>query len=230
MLVTCEHGGNRVPPRYRRMFRGLRGALNTHRGYDFGALRMARQLALSFAAPLVASQVTRLLVDLNRSSHHPRLHSPAVRDASRETREKIIADYYLPYRNEVEHLARKAIARGRRVIHISAHSFTPELNGKRRTADVGLLYDPARPGEVLLGERWKTALKQAAPESRVRRNYPYAGKDDGFMPYLRSRYRPAQYVGIELEVNQAIIVGAPRRWAGLRAAIIASLRAALAAR
>ena len=38
------------------------------------------------------------------------------------------------------------MSRGRRVIHISSHSFTPELNGKVRRADVGLLYDPGSPG------------------------------------------------------------------------------------
>lgn len=230
MLVTCEHGGNRVPPRYRQLFRGLQRSLNTHRGYDFGALRMAREMSASFEAPLVASTVSRLLVDLNRSIGHPRLHAEAVRNSSREILEQILADHYLPYRAQAENLVKKAIARGRRVIHVSSHSFTPELNGKVRTADVGLLYDPVRPGEVRMCKQWKAALERAVPHPRVRRNYPYAGRDDGFMRYLRSRYLPAAYVGIELEINQAIVVGAPRRWAELRAAVIESLRIALASR
>ncbi len=228
MLVSCEHGGNRVPPRYRRLFRNLQRLLETHRGYDFGALLMAREMSASFGAPLIASTVTRLLVDLNRSIGHPRLHGGPVRNSSHEEREQILADYYLPYRVQAENLVKKAIARGRHVIHISSHSFTPELNGKVRTADVGLLYDPARPEEVRICKRWKGALEQAAPHLRVRRNYPYAGKDDGFIPYLRSRYGPAAYIGIEIEINQAIAVAASRRWAELRAAIIESLRVALA--
>jgi hypothetical protein len=36
------------------------------------------------------------------------------------------------------------------------------------------------------------------------------------------------YLGIEIEINQAIVVGAPRRWAELRSAMIESLRVALA--
>ena len=230
MLVTCEHGGNRVPPRYRRLLRDLQRPLQTHRGYDPGALLLARETAAAFAAPLVASTVTRLLVDLNRSAGHPRLHAPAVRAAAPEERARIIADHYLPYRTQAEKLISTAIARGRRVVHVSAHSFTPALNGKARNADVGLLYDPARPGEVRMCARWKAALEQAAPQLIVRRNYPYAGKDDGFMPYLRGRYRPAAYIGIEIEINQAIVAGAPRRWAALRAAIITSLRTTLASR
>ena len=111
---------------------------------------------------------------------------------------------------------------------ISTNSFTPALNGKVRTADVGLLYDPARRGEAQLCARWKAALERAVPQLQVRRNYPYAGKDDGFMPYLRSRYRPTAYVGIEIEINQAIVIGAPRRFATLRGAIVESLRVVLA--
>jgi predicted N-formylglutamate amidohydrolase len=226
-VVSCEHGGNRVPPRYRRLFRDTQRLLQTHRGYDFGALLLAREISASFDAPLVASTVTRLLVDLNRSVGHPRLHVEAVRNASREERQRILADHYLPYRAQVDDLIRKAIARGRRVIHISSHSFTSELNGKVRTTDVGLLYDPARPGEVRLCKTWKAALQRAAPDLRIRRNYPYSGTDDGFMPYLRRRFRPSTYIGIEIEINQSIVAGPPGRWAGLRAKIIESLRVAI---
>jgi predicted N-formylglutamate amidohydrolase len=227
MLVTCEHGGNHVPPRYRGLLVGLQKQLNTHRGYDIGALLMARQMAAAFTAPLVASTVSRLLVDLNRSIGHPRLHALAVRAAAPEVRAQIIARHYIPYRARAESLVRTAIGRGRRVIHISSHSFTPELNGKVRSADVGLLYHPARAQEARLCERWKTEISRVAPGLRVRRNYPYAGKDDGFMRHLRSRYRAAMYSGIELEVNQAIVLGPARRWAEVRSALVESLRATL---
>ena len=226
-MVTCEHGGNRVPARYRHSFRGLERDLRTHLGYDIGALQMARELAAAFRAPLVASTVTRLVVDLNRSLGHPRLHGRPIRSLPDEERERIVVAHYLPYRTEVENLIGNAIGRGRRVVHLSAHSFTPRLDGKVRTADVGLLYDPSRPGEVRLGANWKSALARAAPQLRIRRNYPYKGVDDGFVPYLRSRFPPRAYVGIELEVNQAIILGARPRWMALRSAIIGSLRVAL---
>lgn len=228
VVVTCEHGGNRVPPRYRRHFRRLHAVLQTHRGYDFGALVMARELAAAFRAPLVYSSVTRLVVDLNRSPGHPRLHGEPLRHLPREERESILAEHYRPYRTRVEDLISNAVARDRRVVHVSAHSFTPKLNERIRTADVGLLYDPARPGEVSLSGRWKGALLRAASGLRVRRNYPYAGTDDGFMPYLRTRFSPATYVGVEIEINQALVVGARNRWTALRVAIIASLREALA--
>lgn len=227
-LVTCEHGGNRIPAAYQRLFRTQRRLLDSHRGYDPGALALARMLANAFQAPLVASTVSRLLIDLNRSMGHPQLFSAATRDAPGTVRKEIIERYYLPYRAEVERLAERAVGRGRRLIHISSHSFTPELNGHVRKADVGLLYDPGRPPEARVCARWKASLRALAPELRVRRNYPYAGKGDGVTSYMRRRFPAAAYVGIEVEVNQAIVPAAGRRWSTLRRALIDSLYTALA--
>jgi predicted N-formylglutamate amidohydrolase len=226
-LVTCEHGGNRIPAAYRAMFRGHASLLDTHRGYDPGALLMARELARDLRAPLVTSTVSRLLVDLNRSVGHPQLFSAMTRGAPPATRRLIVAGHYLPYREEVEQHVVRAVSRGRRVIHVSSHSFTPALHGKVRRADVGLLYDPLRRGEAQLCARWKAALADLAPDLRVRRNYPYAGKGDGLTSYLRRRFPPATYVGVELEVNQKIVFAAGRRWTSLRRVLIDSLRAAL---
>ena len=227
-LITCEHGGNRIPAAYRRLFRGPRALLDSHRGYDPGALVMAKALARAFKAPLVTSTVSRLLVDLNRSIGHPQLFSTATRSAPTKVREKIVEEHYRPYRMQVERLVRQSVSRGRCVIHISSHSFTPALDGKVRRADVGLLYNPRRPGETELCARWRASLAALAPELRVRRNYPYAGKGDGLTSHLRLRFPSKAYVGIELEINQRIVLARGRRWTVLRRALIDSLRAACA--
>ncbi len=227
-VITCEHGGNRIPAPCRRLFRDQRALLDSHRGYDPGALVMAKVLAGAFAAPLVASTISRLVIDLNRSIGHPQLLSAATRGAPPQLRAKIVAQYYRPYRMEVERLVTQSVARGRRLIHISSHSFTPELNGKVRRADVGLLYDPARRREADLCARWKASLAAIAPQIHVRRNYPYAGKEDGLTSVLRLSFPGGAYIGIELEVNQTIVLGARRRWMALRSALIVSLRMACA--
>jgi predicted N-formylglutamate amidohydrolase len=113
------------------------------------------------------------------------------------------------------------------VIHVSSHSFTPALDGKVRRADVGLLYDPARQGEAALCARWKASLAVIAPEVRVRRNYPYAGKGDGVTSALRRSHPRGAYIGIELEINQEIVL-AGRRFAALRGVLINALRMACA--
>ncbi len=116
---------------------------------------------------------------------------------------------------------------GQRVIHISSHSFTPVLDGTARTADVGLLYDPPRSGERALAAHWQAAFAAQAPGLRVRRNYPYEGKDDGLTAALRRACSPAQYVGIELEVSQRFVLAGRAPWRALRALVVATLRAAL---
>ncbi len=228
-IITCEHGGNRIPAPYRQLFRGQRALLNSHRGYDPGSLVMAKALASSWGAPLVASTTSRLLVDLNRSIGHPQLFSAVTRAAPAQTRAQIVDEYYRPYRVRVEHLVRQAVSRGHRVIHISSHSFAAELDGKVRGTDVGLLYHPARRGEAEVCARWKQALAASAPEFRVRRNYPYAGKGDGLTSHLRLQFRQSDYVGIELEINQGVVLAADRRWAALRALLIDSLHTACTA-
>jgi predicted N-formylglutamate amidohydrolase len=187
---------------------------------------MARALARAFGAPLVTSTVSRLVVDLNRSLGNPRVFSAATRAAPADIRAAIVEQHYRPYRAQVERIVTQSVSRGRRVIHISSHSFTADLDGKARRADVGLLYHPGRRGEVLMCGRWKASLADFAPELRVRRNYPYAGKGDGLTAHLRRRFPPGKYVGIELEVNQNIVLAAGRRWAALRGLLVDTLRTA----
>jgi len=227
ILITCEHGGNRIPPRYRPLFAGFETLLPTHRGYDPGALALARELARALSAPLFYATTSRLLIDLNRSIGHPFLYSEATRSAPANVRREILEKHYLPYRNQVEAHIAAEIAHGSRVIHISSHSFTPVLDSDVRNADIGLLYDPARHGEVELCRRWQTRLKAWAPEWKVRRNYPYTGRSDGLTAFLRRRFQAGVYVGIELEINHKHVLHGGRPWRTLRRQVIEALLQAM---
>lgn len=178
-------------------------------------------------APLIACTITRLLIDLNRSLGHPRLYSEVTRAASAPVREEILRRYYLPYRQRVEAQIADMIGKGCRVVHISSHSFTPVLEGQNRNADVGLLYDPRRAPEVALCKRCRAALTSSAPQLRVRYNYPYTGRSDGFTSYLRRRFALDQYAGVELEFNQIHLLSNRSSWTRLRATIAHALCEAL---
>ncbi len=212
-LVTCEHGGNKIPARYAILFAAHTAALNSHRGWDPGALTLARSLAKLLDAPLIASQTSRLLVDLNRSEHHPKLFSAMTDVLQDDARNRILDEHYRPYRDDVEAAGDAIIDADARIVHVSVHSFTPVLDGKTRRADIGLLYDPRRTREAALCNRWIAALGVALPDLEVRRNYPYRGDADGLTTTLRRRYRAADYVGIEVELNQRLVTrpGAFRR-------------------
>jgi predicted N-formylglutamate amidohydrolase len=223
VVITCEHGGNRIPAPYRYLFQALRALLDSHRGFDPGALILAKTLAKALAAPLVTATVSRLLVDLNRSVGHPHLHGEPMRRASAEQRQRILRHQYHPYRERVMALVKQAVGDRGRAIHLACHSFTPVLNGKVRNADIGLLYDPARGDEANLCRRWKAALEACEPPLVVRRNYPYAGKDDGLTTWLRRCFPTDAYLGVELEINQKHLDKAGRHWPALRKQIAESL-------
>jgi predicted N-formylglutamate amidohydrolase len=231
LILTCEHAGNVVPDRYRKLFVGHEALLATHRGWDPGALLIAREMAERFHAPLYFEETTRLLVDLNRSVGNPELHSEGTRHLSLRERREILDVYYHPHRRRVDAAIDRAVRKTPdRIVHVASHSFTPELNGHVRTADVGLLYDPGRPGEVAFASAWLEALKSADPSLRLRRNYPYLGKSDGVTMALRRKHPPERYVGIELEVNQRYVEAGGPAWPKIRRTMVETLGVALQVR
>lgn len=202
LLVTCEHGGHRVPDEYRAWFAGADDALTSHRGWDAGALDLAERMGAALGAPVRSATVTRLLVDLNRSPRHPRVFSEFTRGRPREERARLLAAWHAPYREGVDGAVSAEVAAGRTVLHLGIHSFTPSWNGAPRRPDVALLYDPARAAERALCRAWSEALKAALPGHRVHRNDPYRGAADGLTTWLRRRHPEDRYLGIEVEVNQ----------------------------
>ena len=228
LVITCEHGGHAVPPAYASLFTDYAELLLTHRGWDIGALELARQMAERLDAPLFAATTTRLLIDLNRSIGHRQLYSEATRALAPATKRAIVDVHYRPHRDAVEACIADLIAAGKRVVHVASHSFTPEMNGVVRQADVAWLYDPRRAGEGVFARRWHHALAQRRLGLQLRRNYPYQGKCDGLMSVLRKRHAPEQYIGIELEVNQRFVIAGGMAWAALRANVIEALASTLA--
>ncbi|HUL82366.1 MAG TPA: N-formylglutamate amidohydrolase, partial [Gammaproteobacteria bacterium] len=62
-----------------------------------------------------------------------------------------------------------------------------------------------RKREAALCRRWAEILKRLDPSLRVRFNYPYSGMADGLTTALRKRHAEARYLGVELEINQALV-------------------------
>jgi predicted N-formylglutamate amidohydrolase len=224
LLFTCEHGGNRIPRRWAALFEKHRALLDSHRGWDPGALTLARALSKATGAPLVASTTSRLLVDLNRSEHHRAVFSSITLALPDAERERIFDEFYRPYRSRVEQLVDAAIARGR-VVHLSAHSFVPVLNGETRRADVALLYDPSRKPERAFCDAWLADLKAALPSLALRRNSPYRGSADGLTTTLRRRHAANDYIGVEIEVNQRLLGSG--HFAAVKRALAGTLKALL---
>lgn len=202
LVLSCEHATHDVPAAFRHLFHGQQDVLESHRGWDPGTAALGKALKCRFRAPLFQTSVSRLLIEVNRSRGHPRLFSEFSRNLSEAEKQYLIETYYLNYRNRVEEEIRRLIAVRSPVLHLSLHSFTPQLGDEIRNADIGLLYDPRRELEKQFCERWSAELKRNPYGWRVRRNYPYLGIADGFTTYLRKQFPATDYSGIELEINQ----------------------------
>lgn len=201
LFLSCEHGGNQIPDNYKPLFAGATDVLNTHRGFDLGALPLYRlceqELEPAFA---IYSETCRLVVDLNRSLHRRSLFSEWTKKLPKPERLQILDAHYHPYRQAFKQALDQSVAHGNRVLHLSVHSFTPVLNGVVRNTDIGILYHPARPWEKAFAARWKQALNRHLPQLKVRFNYPYLGKPDGHVAAHRKTYPDPVYAGIELEL------------------------------
>lgn len=206
VLVTCEHAGRRIPARYRSLFRGAGDDLRSHRGSDIGALGVAIRAASEFGAPLLFTDVSRLLVEANRSIDHPDLFSEYSRELPDSEKKHILNEHYWPYRRSVAETLRSLIHAGHSVLQLGVHSFTDVLHGVERTLDIGLLFDPVHRAESVLCEEWRLSLEKSGAGLRIRFNEPYLGIDDGLTTAMRNEFPMDAYAGIEVELRQGLIL------------------------
>jgi len=204
LVLTCEHASPLIPEALRHLFKHDAEILNSHRGWDQGAAAITVAMAERLKCPSVFSgSWSRLLVDLNRSEHHPKLYSPWTRSLPKSEREHIFNVFYLPFRLQVQQAMDSLLKSGFRILHLSIHTFTPVLDGQIRACDLGLLYDPRRDAELQLAKEWERNLG-IQTDLKVRRNYPYRGNSDGHVTHLRKRFSE-NYLGLEIECNQGLL-------------------------
>ena len=204
IFLSCEHATNHVPPAYEPLFAGRSEVLETHRGYDIGIEPVAETLAQRLHCPLVKFPLSRLLIEPNRSR---RLFSEFSEVLPKPDQQMLLEQYYRRYRESVRSPIQSLVDQGHRVLHLSLHSFTPVLRAQVRKADIGLLYDPRRAREKDLAMDLQAGLATDL-SLRIRRNYPYLGAADGMTTWLRRTIQSsAFYIGLEIEINQALLQG-----------------------
>jgi len=201
-VITCEHAGNTVPRNYAHLFHGKEEILQSHRGWDPGAVQVATLLSKELSAPFYICETTRLLVEPNRSLHSASLFSEFSQLLTDEEKKLVLQEYYHPHRTAVEHYIRESPGV---VLHLSIHSFSPLWNEVERRVDLGLLFDPDRTNETKFCEAYGARLKESLPAMNIEFNEPYKGIDDGFTTYLRTQFDSDRYLGIEIEINQKYV-------------------------
>lgn len=175
VLLLCEHASHAIPERYDGL--GLRPEWRkSHAAWDPGALALARELGKALDAPLVASRVSRLVYDCNRSpesksampSRSEIVEIPGNAALTREEKAERVETVYRPF---CEAVASRLSPAPMAIITI--HSFTPVYHGAHRPTEIGILHDTDRRLADLM-----LARAEALPHRRIERNQPYGPEDD----------------------------------------------------
>ena len=207
-IFSCEHGGFEIPALYLAYFSGKEDVLQSHRGWDKGALEIAKYISRRAGSKLISNSISRLLIECNRTLGHHDLFSEFSQKITKDTQNQLIEEYYLPYRNQLERIIEQHLHHQHQVIHLSFHSFTPLLNGEIRKTEVGILFDPDNKLEQAFADAWKKSINEKIDSWRVKFNYPYKGTDDGLTTYFRGKYKE-NYAGLEIEINTKLLDAYP---------------------
>jgi predicted N-formylglutamate amidohydrolase len=206
--LSCEHASWTLPP-------GLDlgvplDVLQSQSGWDHGAFDIASRLSEALGLPVHAGAFTRMFVDLNRPADHADVipgvcygaSVPGNAHLSPGDRQARIAQFHAPYWQAVRRDVQARLIDSGGVLHLSSHSFAPELDPTQRTYDVGVLYDPSHAYEAELAEKLMFQLRSAGID--VRANQPYSGVGPAICTSLREELVGQHYAGIELETSHAV--------------------------
>jgi len=199
LIFVCDHASNRIPAEYDEL--GLAsGLFATHIASDIGAAAVTRALATSYGAPAVLARWSRLLIDLNRGADDPtlvmKLSDGSVVPGNRHAGPAEVADriarFHAPYHDAIEDEIARARSRGIVPVLISLHSFTPEMKGRKRPWEIGILWDrDARLAKPLLQHFAQAGFV-------VGDNEPYSGELENDCMYRHGTMHGLPHVLIEM--------------------------------
>ncbi len=231
-VIVCDHASNRIPERYGDM--GLSPVERaSHIAWDPGALAVSRALSTMTDAPLVASTVSRLIIDCNRDLDAPDLIwtlSEATRieaneDLAEEERAYRIEHFHRPFHDAIDALLDARRDAGREMVLICMHSFTPVYLGVARPWPIGLIHAHDDRLTVALG----AALLAESPGLNVGWNEPYAALNGVTLTLEKhgdARGLPATM--IEIRNDEILEPEGVTLWAGRLAHGLEAARLALA--
>jgi predicted N-formylglutamate amidohydrolase len=205
-VIVVDHASARIPRRLRDL--GLPAdELKRHIAWDIGALAMARRMAVTLDAHLIAQNYSRLVIDCNRDpqvdSSIPLLSETTaipgnveLSDEQKAVRRREIFD---PYHQRIRELLDARAAAGKPTILVAQHSMTDIYHGARREMHAAILYNRDRRFAGLMLERLRRdhALNIAD-------NEPYFVSDA--TDYTVPRHGEARGLPhVEIEVRQDLV-------------------------
>ena len=176
-VLACDHASNRFPDRYGDL--GLTPHQRLmHVAWDPGAFAVAVELSDLLDAPLIASTVSRLVIDCNRDHDasdliptvSERTDIPGNKGIGNNERAERIGEFHAPFHNAIESVLDARQAAGIETLLVTVHSFTPVYKDVQRPWPIGLIH--AR------DDRFTAALRDALADDdaglNIGWNQPYS--------------------------------------------------------
>jgi predicted N-formylglutamate amidohydrolase len=218
-LFVCDHASARLPRALGTL--GLSPAeIAAHIGWDIGAAELALKLAAAFAAPLVLTGYSRLVLDCNRplssegsiplvSAGIEIAGNSGLSSAARRQRQDTL---FHPYHQAIATLLDRRLERKVTTALFAIHSFTPDYPGESRPWHVdfayhrdrrlaGLLIDTIDIPGIIVGDNLPYAVEDESDYS-----IPYHGEKRG-LPHVMVEIRQdtlADSAGIDLWVMRLV--------------------------
>jgi predicted N-formylglutamate amidohydrolase len=205
-LIVVDHASRRIPRRLGDL--GLPAAeLERHIAWDIGSLAVARQVAATLDAPLVAQNYSRLVIDCNRdptvASSIPivgeSIQIPGNVGLSAQQIGARRSEIFDPYHGHLRALLDARQAAGRPTILVSQHSMTNIFRGVRRAMHAAILYNRDRRFAGLVLD-----MLRREPDLQVADNEPYFVSDE--TDYTIPRHGEARGLPhVEIEIRQDLL-------------------------
>jgi predicted N-formylglutamate amidohydrolase len=205
-VIVVDHASQRIPRRLGDL--GLSPTeLQRHIAWDIGALAVARRMAATLDAPLVAQNYSRLVIDCNRDPNvatsipvlGESVKIPGNIGLSAAEVGARRAEIFDPYHDHVSSLLDERQAAGRSTILVAQHSMTDMFKGVRREMHAAVLYNRDRRFAGLVLD----ALR-AEPGVTVGDNQPYFVSDE--TDYTIPRHGEGRGLPhVEIEIRQDLI-------------------------
>jgi len=225
-VIVVDHASARIPRSLGDL--GLpESELRRHIAWDIGALAVAREVAATLDAALVAQNYSRLVIDCNRDpavatsipTVGESIEIPGNLGLSEQQISARRREIFDPYHNHVRALLDERLAAGRATILVSQHSMTAIFRGVRRDMHAAILYNRDRRFAGLVLD-----MLRREPELHIADNEPYFVSDE--TDYTIPRHAEARGLPhVEIEIRQDLVLdGAGQAQWGRRVAT--ALRAA----
>jgi predicted N-formylglutamate amidohydrolase len=215
-VIVVDHAAARIPRRLGSLGL-LEVELTRHIAWDIGALEVARRMARTLDAILLAQNYSRLVIDCNRdpqvassipvmseSSEVPGNLNLSTADAALRRRE-----IFDPYHERIRQVLDQRLAAGRKTVLIAQHTMTDLYKTSRREMHAAVLYNRDRRFAGLVLDQ----LRQEK-ELIVADNEPYYVSDatDYTIPHHGER-RSLPHVEIEIRQDLVSAAAGQAQWA-----------------